>query len=112
MSLDISLGMAIDTGGRSLYPVNLYDGNYTHNVVPMWKRAGVYKALYRSTGKTAAEILPTLEAGISAMEKDPAGFFLLNPSNGWGSYRGALAFLREVRDACKRHPKAIVEVSA
>ena len=45
MSLDISLVVFVDTGAID-GPVEceIYTCNYTHNVVPMWKVASLYRA--------------------------------------------------------------------
>ena len=110
MSLDIWLEVAVDAGGEEPVWVELYSGNYTHNVVPMWEKAGVYDALYNSGGKLAGEIVDALERGIHHMESHPDEYKALNPENGWGSYEGALAFLREVADACKKYPRATIGV--
>jgi len=44
-------------------------------------------------------------------EDVPEKYKLLNPSNGWGSYEGALEFLQNVLVACTTHPLAKVYVS-
>ena len=108
MSLDIRLHIEVDTGSEKPTDVTLYEANYTHNVRPMWEKAGVYDALYLSNGQTALHILPALEAGLLAMEADPPTYEALNPLNGWGNYIGALDFLRDFTDACQKHPKAVI----
>lgn len=106
MSLDIWLRMP--TGGDADLST---DGlNYTHNVTPMWRKAGVYDALYNSDGVEACRTQVTLESGIGAMLCDPDSFRALNPPNGWGDYDGALAFLREWADQCRKHPRALIRV--
>jgi hypothetical protein len=110
MSLDIWLTIGVDTGGPEPYEITLYDANYTHNVTPMWRKAGIYEALYESDGKQAGEILPMLRAGIVDMERKPNAYIALNPSNGWGSYETALPWLRKFTAACERHPKAVIGV--
>ena len=111
MSLDFSLSIRIDTGGDAPYDVWLYDGNFTHNVVNMWEQAGVYNALYMSDDKEASTILDSLTHGVFEMKTHPSEFTKMNPSNGWGTYPQALAFLKEVLEAVKSHPKAIIHVS-
>lgn len=112
MGLDIWL--ASDTRcnhcGRGCEDEELYSDNYTHNVVPMWKLAGVYNSLYRSDGKRAEDILPQLEAGLVAWTNDPKVYEALNPPNGWGDATGARKFLEGLISACHRHPKAFVRV--
>lgn len=111
MSLDIWLSIDVDTGGKEPHNITLFDANYTHNVVPMWKKAGCYDALYMSDGKLAGNVLPELEAGLAAMKADPEGFKQLNPLNGWGNYDSALKFLEEFTEACRAHPKTTIGVS-
>lgn len=108
MSYDIYL--EIDTGGES--PATVYEvGNYTSNVSGMWTQALNDRALYEFDGMAATEAVPLLDAGIAAMEADPAGFRELNPANGWGRYEGALDYLRRLRAGCVEHPKTVIRVS-
>lgn len=110
MSLDFSLYIDIDTGGKQLHRVYLYDGNYTHNVTPMWRKCFVYGALYNSDGNHAGAIIDCLRGGYELMQANPQEYLQLNPSNGFGDYQSALKFLGEVLAACEKHPKAIIEV--
>ncbi len=111
MSIWISLSIGIDTGGENLTIISLFDENYTHNVTPMWKKAGVYDALYNSDGLQAKDIAKTLSLGIIDMESKPDEYRLLNPENGWGDYEGALSFLVSFLIACDQHPETIIGVS-
>jgi hypothetical protein len=104
--LDIGLrvivdGQSVEVGG---------DFNYTHNVCPMWRKAGCYDALYMSHGKTAGEILPDLQRAIGEMRKDPVGYAALNPPNGWGDSLTAFEFLCRFTADCVRFPSAVVWV--
>lgn len=101
MSLDIWLSIDIDTGGKDLYQIELYWANITHNLVPMWDKAGVYDALYNSDYKQAREIVDQLKAGVIGMEEKPNEYIALNPSNEWGSYDDALPWLRKFLAACE-----------
>lgn len=98
--------------GPSFEPGEVYWRNATHNLSPMWRQAGIRDALYESEGQTAGSILPTLRLGLAKMVASPAEYKALNPKNGWGSYEGALDFLRTVIAACEANPDAIIEVSA
>lgn len=111
MSLDFYLTISVDTGGSEPYTQTLFDANITHNVVPMWDKAGVTDALYESHDKQAKDIIDALECGVAAMEADPAGYEALNPPNGWGSYERALPWLRNVLAQCKAHPNATIGIS-
>ena len=111
MSLDIGLRITIDVGSSEPYDVELYDANYTHNVTPMWGEAGVFDVLYgreewADDQRTAAMAIPVLEAGLKRMQDDPEVYSAMNPSNGWGSYEGALVFLSKLLEACRQYPKA------
>lgn len=108
MSLDIWLAMPTGNGEE----LTTQSMNYTHNVLPMWRAAGVAEALYDSHGHQAREYLDVLRAGIKNMEDEPAKYQALNPSNGWGSYDTALPWLREWLIECVKHPDAIIRVSA
>lgn len=111
MSLDFCLNFSVDLGGPGLYTDSVFSANITHNVSPMWRKACVFSALYESEGRAAGELVSTLEAGVTDMQKEPDGYRALNPSNGWGDYDGALEFLQDVLEACKKYPKAIVWIS-
>lgn len=111
MSIRISLSVDVDTGGEEPISMCLFDENYTHNVTPMWKKAGVYNALYNSDGLHADDILDKLSRGVQDMESKPDEYKLFNPENEWGDYEGALEFLSEFYEACQEHPKSIIGVS-
>lgn len=91
----------------------IVDGNhnYTHNVREMWIKAGCYDALYSSDGKKASETLPILNQAILHMSANADEYRKLNPANGWGSYEGALTFLKEWRDFCEQHLDLLIVVS-
>lgn len=111
MSLDVYLTIGVDVGGVEPVEMGLFDGNITHNVIPMWSKAGVYKALYESDGKLAGEIAETLASGVEAMRSRPNEYKALNPENGWGDYDGALQWLGDYAEACRKYPKAVIRVS-
>lgn len=111
MSLDVYLMARVDLGGPESREIEVYWANYTSNVWPMWRMAGVEVALEESDGQEAGEIVETLKRGVGAMEADPDGYMALNPANGWGDYYGALEFLRKYAQACAENPKAIVRIS-
>ena len=46
MSLDIWLGMNVDTGGEEPYFLELFDANITHNLGEMADKAGIYDVLW------------------------------------------------------------------
>lgn len=107
MSLDIWVYM--DTGGGD--ELRSDDLNATHNLIPMWRKAGVFDALYESRGTEACAWADKIEVGIAAMRADPDGFRALNPPNFWGNYEGALEFLTQVAELFRRHPLARIGIS-
>lgn len=108
MSYDIYLDATVDTGGAEPFSVRLYSGNVTYNVFKMYAEAGCRDALKAATDKKASELIEPLESGLAAMRADPDKYKALNPSNGWGSYEGAMKFLDELIAACRAHPKATI----
>ena len=113
MGLDISLHAHIDSG--ALPPddeVCLYSSGYTHNVAPMWRKAGIYKELYGHTKvEDARELGICLLEGIYDIERNPDNYKKLNPANGWGDYYSALEFLKDLYINCLKYPKAWIKVS-
>ena len=85
--------------------------NITHNLRGMWQAAGIYNALYESHGKTAAEILPTLEAGLLWLAFHPTEAKKHNAPNGWGLYEHALPWLAEVCEYFRNHPEEKIDIS-
>lgn len=83
--------------------------NATHNLIPMWRAAGVAEALYDSEGKLAGDIVPALKAGVADMKAEPQKFEAIN-LNGWGDYDSALAFLERVLADCEAHPHLVIDI--
>jgi len=110
MSLDVFLTRVNLANGEDEEEI-LFRSNYTHNVCPMWVKAGVFEALYESQGATAGDLVGTLERGVEHMEANSQEYEPLNPENGWGCYERALVFLREYMEACKAYPEARVYIS-
>jgi len=86
---------------------DLFHDNMTANVCPMWKKAGIIDVLYVDADCSAASMIEPLEAGLSIMLADKEGFEKLNPKNGWGSYKTAVRFLKDLITACKEYPEAV-----
>ena len=108
MSWDVSL--MIDTGDKEL--VEVVDlGNYTYNVSPMYYKAFERKGGFRSLdGMRVKKAIPILERAIQRMKDDPKQYKKMNPENGWGDYEGALEYLMDILDGCKKHPKTIIKI--
>lgn len=112
MSLDFTLSIDVEVGAPELCRVYLFDTNATHNLIPMWSKAGVYEALYRSAGRNAGDIIETLQAGLNDMIQNPYDYRALNPENGWGTYEEAVIWLTDVLNACIRFPLATIHTYA
>lgn len=115
--------MTIDTGGGEQAEVADI-GNYTSNVAWMWHRSiseamgaatpgdkGAEIALYDLEGKTGEELAPILTKALECMLEHQTEMRAKEPDNGWGNFEGAYEYLRAIRDACARHPKAQLHVS-
>jgi hypothetical protein len=115
MSLDFSLIMYLDTGGKEPYEVELFSQNITHNLNEMAERACIYMALWRPDelfpDPTAGNLIPLLEAGLAELRSLPKYYKQFNAANGWGTYDDFVPFVENVLNACKSHPKATVSVS-
>jgi hypothetical protein len=86
--------------------------NYTSNVAPMWHEAlgESLGDLIERCGKRNADLIEPLARAVAAMEADAPKYQAMNPSNGWGHYDGALAYLRWMLTMCRDVPEGKVEV--
>lgn len=82
----------------------LWTTNITHNLVPMFQKAGVYDILWHGNGHLAADQIPSLTVALAKMKAHPEEFKPLEPSNKWGTYSGAVRWLEEVITAFKKYP--------
>jgi len=106
--------MSLDVYLKVVRPVEIYNGNITHNLNTMADAAGLYKPLWRpeEVGITKAEqLIPLLTEGLARLKAEPAKYREHNPQNGWGSYEGLIRFVEEYLNACGENPEAAVEVS-
>ena len=106
MSLDIAL---LDP--TATYDVGpLYDGNITHNLVPMARKLGIYEYVWRPEENNihAAHclIMPVYSA-INRLRKKPEKY---NADNDWGTVPQLLKFLEGLLEACKMYPKAKIYI--
>lgn len=88
-----------------------YDANITHNLARMFDEAGIYQILWHGDDLVAGDVLPRLEAALVEMRADPERFRAFEPTNKWGSYEDAMAFLRRVIEMCREHPTARLRCS-
>lgn len=105
MSYDIYV--AVETGAGEW--MEEYVGNYTYNVGPMFKKAlGIRLAELHDV--PCLEAIHMLRTAIADMEDNPEEYKEMDPPNGWGDYAGAVKYLNDIKQACARHPKAVVKV--
>ena len=110
MSLDYSLDIKVDTGGKEPYDLCVWDGNITHNLAQMAREAGFGNALWRpeeNNIKFAKDLIPLLEKGIDDLVCRPSYFKKFDATNGWGTHEQLLEIMKEFLDCCKRNPKTI-----
>ena len=87
-------------------------GNYTCNVAPMYKKAGLPNgSLNDLNGTPAKKMAEILAPVILYMKCYSRELTALEPSNGWGHYDGALVFLERIYNACRKYPRRVVVVS-
>jgi len=114
MSLDVTLYVEIDVGGEELYFVELFSSNITHNLGRMAKEAGIYKYLWRPKEVNciyAKDIIDKLETALIKLKNYPLEFKQFDSPNGWGLYENFVPWVEEYLNACKKYPKALIEVS-
>lgn len=108
MSYDVTLGTHVRDRWYEIVDV----GNMTSNVAGMWRLASPdtdgLKGLH---GKMAGEAIQPLSKAVLRMRADPDAYAPLEPSNNWGSYDEALAFMVRILKACREHPWLTIEVS-
>ena len=111
MSLDIELYVDMDTGGEVPVRVTLWEGNITHNLVPMARAADVYTVLWAPRMVPAGELVQGLREGYDRVLERYPELTQHNPRNGWGNADNLLMLLREYREAAEKHPKAKIGIS-
>lgn len=92
----------------------LFSANITHNLTDMANAAGIYYALWRPEEKgykIAEDIISLLENGLEKLLKDPEYYKQYDSPNGWGIYDNFVSFVKEVLEACKKYPKALIHAS-
>lgn len=114
MSLDLYVnGTTTCPHCRKAVPLDTeaWSRNITHNVTEMWRKAGVYEALYESDGHQCKEYTRSLEYGLTAMLESFADYKLLDAANGWGRAEHALAFLWDAYRTFRDNPEGVIHVS-
>jgi len=112
MSLDIDLGMYLDTGDKDLYYVELYSANITHNLGKMAGLVGLYDCLWHPDKNTTAnDLIKPLVTGLHKLKTSPEYYKDYEPDNGWGTYESLIDFLEKLLKNCIKHNKALISVS-
>ena len=73
-----------------------YEDNYTSNINGMMADAGAEMKDF--DGLTVVEALPKLRGVIANLKANRAKYEAMNPSNGWGSYKGILGLLERLEE--------------
>jgi hypothetical protein len=79
-------------------------GSYSSKCDPMWTAAldGTPLSAFHDTA--CSDAAGPLAAAVQRMEADPDRYRAMGPPDGPGTYGAALAFLRQVAEACAQHP--------
>lgn len=101
--------MSLDIGVKAKREIYIYDCNVTYNLSKIYYKCieGGLKSLNEMSCKDA---LPILNKAIENMIEHEEEYRELQPSNGWGTYDGLLAQLRDLRTCCENNPDGIIEV--
>lgn len=83
--------------------------NYSYNVSPMFKKAGLN--FVELNERNATEVSRILTDVIIRMTEKPNDYRELNPSNGWGTYEGAIGFLAKIIKQCLLYPQYSVKIT-
>lgn len=82
--------------------------NYTRNCSRMWHWSvqlateGRVQLVQDTDGWPVTEAHAVLRAAVEAMTRNADRLREWEPDNGWGTYEGALAFLADVTEDCRR----------
>lgn len=104
--------MSLDVHLTKMQPCVVHHQNITHNLNKMAAAGGFYEAVWRpeEVGITqASQLIPILRKAIADMEDRPEFYKQFDSSNGWGTYKHFLPWLREYLAACVEYPDATVE---
>ncbi len=111
MSYDVSL--RVDTGNSSY--LELLVGNYTYNCSNMLVLAndlvnGSARSLSSMSGWRASRVAEWLGGAVRHMRTHEDLYTPHEPTNGWGDLESWCAFLADIAEACRQHPKAYLYV--
>lgn len=114
--------MSLDVDLMVTKPCSIFTANITHNLGAMaravviyggYSNVTLYDILWRPEEKgytKASDIADMLGLGLVELVRFPEKYKAYNPENGWGSYEGLVAFVREYHSACIDNMEADVKV--
>lgn len=94
------------------YDVDVADQsfNMTSNLRQFFKEYDAYPPDFH--GQIADGIADLIDAALSQIVLEPVSLLSgFDAPNGWGRWEQGVKFLMGVRDACRKHPDQLVEVS-
>ncbi len=84
------------------------DFNYTYNVAQMWYTVFPDDdGMVQIEGMTGKEAEKKISIAIDQMMSKETVMKAFEPANGWGTYKGFLKFLLDIRSVCVRNPAGI-----
>jgi hypothetical protein len=103
--------MSLDVSIIAKRPIEIYEGNITYNLAPMYYKA-IDKdlGLKKLNGMSTQDAIPILNNAIKDMIKNADEYKKLNPENGWGTYDGLLEQFRAMRNICEENSDGTFEV--
>jgi hypothetical protein len=102
--------MSLDFDLVHIGEVTDFSANITHNLADMADALGVYQMLWHPEeilGLHAKEMIPALDQAIQELEINPNKYIQYEASNGWGTIKNFLPWLKKVRDACLEYPESM-----
>ena len=91
-----------------------FSASITHNLVPMARKAGIYKPLWypEKIGiSKAGELIGPLRKALALMKATPSRFKKYNAKNEWGLYENFVPWMERYLAACEEHHDTNVKVS-
>lgn len=84
--------------------VEVVDG-HTYNLTPMWRKAlSCIDDTRDFDGKRCEDLILDLQIGICDFELHPEEYEKLNPSNGWGDFKGFAMIFHRFYELCRKYP--------
>ena len=91
---------------------NVFNYNFTHNIKPMAKEAGIDILWdWDLVGKKAWYLIDKLEMALDKMSARPEHYKQFDSANGWGTYKDFVPWLEKLLKACHEYPQAVITIS-